>query len=118
MIHEKHIAQLYGTTIQYKISNKTTKKIVPVFTTNINLSDTAKEFAKYLDVKLYENLKMEDFPRIKCNINEGNKIYYLPMDQQYDTTKIDGKGEFFAYTVEGAEKKKFRRAWRWHNPDS
>ncbi|PLX05704.1 MAG: hypothetical protein C0596_19090 [Marinilabiliales bacterium] len=36
LIHEKHIAQLYGTTIQYLLSNKhLKKKIFPVFITNI-----------------------------------------------------------------------------------
>jgi hypothetical protein len=56
---------------------------------------------------------MKDFPRIKCNINNGNRIYHLPFDQQYDTTKIENIGEFYAISVKDAEAKGFRRAVRW-----
>ncbi|PLX05703.1 MAG: hypothetical protein C0596_19085 [Marinilabiliales bacterium] len=59
-----------------------------------------------------------EFPRIKCNINKdenGNetRIYHLPMDQQYDRTKIDKKGELFAFTVKEAMDNGFRRAKRY-----
>ncbi|OGV47963.1 MAG: hypothetical protein A2017_21260 [Lentisphaerae bacterium GWF2_44_16] len=62
---------------------------------------------------------MEDFPRIKCNIGKdesGNivKIYHLPMDQQYDKTRILGHGECFAFTVQEAVKKGFRRAKKYY----
>lgn len=119
LIHEKHIAQLYGTTVQFILSLCSVKKVVPVFATNISLSNTAKSFAEYLDVKLIKNKHMTDFPRIKCNINRDEwgtetKIYHLPMDQQYDKTKIRDKGEFFAFTVQEAVDAGFRRAWRWY----
>lgn len=119
LIHEKHIAQLYGTTVQFILSSLSPKKVVPVFATNISLSDTAKSFAKYLDVNLIENKPMTEFPRIKCNINRDEcgtetKIYHLPIDQQYDRTKICNKGEFFAFSVQEAVNAGFRRAWRWY----
>lgn len=119
LIHEKHIAQLYGTTIQYAISLRSGKKVVPVFVTNISLSNTARDFAKHLDVKLLENKPLTEFPRIKCNINRDEsgketRIYHLPMDQQYDKAKVCKKGEFFAFTVREAVKAGFRRAWRWY----
>jgi hypothetical protein len=119
LIHEKHIAQLYGTTVQFILSSSSTRKVVPVFATNISLSETARSFAKYLDVKLIENKPMAEFPRIKCNVNRDEwgtetKIYHLPMDQQYDRTKICHKGEFFAFTVQEAVNAGFRRAWRWY----
>lgn len=118
LIHEKHIAQIYGTTAQYSFSSKTEGKVVPVFITNISLSDTAKSFADILKVRVCEHQLIKEFPRIKCNINideNGNKtkIYHLPMDQQYDKTKICNEGEFFAYTVKEAVEAGFRRAWRW-----
>ena len=126
-IHEKHIAQLYGTTVQYMLSNKSKRQqtlfnesenVVPVFITNIELSETAREFAEYLDVKVIENRDFEEFPRIKCNINRDEfgsetKIYHLPMDQQYDRTRITKVGECFAFTVEEAVRKGFRRAYKW-----
>ncbi len=37
-IHEKHITQLYGTTIAYGLSQNKEIKVVPVFLTNINFS--------------------------------------------------------------------------------
>ncbi len=119
LIHEKHIAQLYGTTVQFILSSSSAKKVIPVFATNISLSDTAKSFAEYLDVKVVENKPMSEFPRIKCNINRDEwgaetRIYHLPMDQQYDRTKICNKGEFFAFNVQEAVNAGFRRAWRWY----
>ncbi len=117
-IHEKHIAQLYGSAKEYEIKNKISSNIlvVPVFITTTELSDMAKTFAKHLGVRLVK-WKFEEFgfPRIKCNISkDGEKIYHLPFDQQYDSTKIEGNGDFYAKTVEEAEKKGFRRAYRWN----
>ena len=127
LIHEKHIAQLYGTTVQYMLGSNphdqlflfNDKAVIPVFVTNISLSETAKCFADYLNVKVIDNKDFGAFPRIKCNINTDedgleSKIYHLPMDQQYDRTKVDKPGEFFAFTVKEAVDAGFRRAWRWH----
>jgi len=118
LIHENHICQLYGTSIHYRITNgsrsRAEPKITPVFVTNIDLSPVARQFAKYLDVKVLARKSLSEFPRIKCNIgNDGAKIYHLPMDQQYDNTKIDKPGEFFAFTVDEAMRAGFRRAFRW-----
>ena len=123
IIHEKHIAQLYGTTIQYKLENQkkleeSNINIIPYFVTNTTLSETAKKFAKYLNVEYQENFEIKNFPRIKCNNNYDEygiptKIYHLPMDQQYDRTKITVKnGDSYAYTVEEAISKGYRRARR------
>lgn len=118
-IHEKHIAQLYGTAVQYFLTTDRAKKVSPVLVTNIQLSENAKMFADYLGVGVAESRPMGIFPRIKCNINRGadgkeSKIYHLPMDQQYDRTKIERPGEFFAFTVKEAVRAGFRRAWKWH----
>ena len=80
------------------------------------------EFAEKLGIKSVENKALGDFPRIKCNIGideSGKKsmIYHLPFDQQYDKTKIEKPGEFMAFTVEEAEQRGFRRAWKWHGGD-
>lgn len=115
MIHENHICQLYGTTIQYKIENDKSYKITPVFITATKLSEVAKKFAKYLDIKIEEEKSMTDFPRIKCNINNGERIYHLPFDQQYDRVKINLKqNELYAWTVDEAVQKGFRRAKKYY----
>lgn len=122
-IHEKHITQLYGTTVCYCFEhNLPLEKVNGILVTNISASDTAKKFAKFLNIEIVENFSLGDFPRIKCNINkdtngETSYIYHLPFDQQYDSCKIDRPGEFMALTVAEAENAGFRRAYRWHGTE-
>lgn len=75
------------------------------------LSYVAEQFCKKLGI-LIRPTEYVDYPRIKCNVNGGNKIYHLPFDQQYDRTMICNKGEFYAWNVKEAESKGFRRAMR------
>jgi len=129
-IHEKHINQLFGTAVKYFIDNRnfiTNKrdlnyfsdlinfgKIKATFVTSTKLSDTARSFSKALGVKVIEQKALQKYPLIKCNISSsGEKIYHLPFDQQYDKTRIRNTGEFYVTTVEEAEQKGFRRAYRW-----
>lgn len=129
-IHEKHIFQLFGTTIEYWMALDTTKektieafirqfseyKVVPVFVTSTILSETARRVAKALNVEVHEQMPYAEYPRIKCNVSgrDREKIYHLPFDQQYDRVLIEPeKGESYASTVAEAEKKGFRRAFRW-----
>jgi len=132
-IHEKHIFQLFGTTMEYWIKNfrnhKKPKsfeefakflnenKLRPIFFTSTSISDKAREMASALSVEIIENEPLGEFPRIKCNINSDEfgqtKIYHLPMDQQYDRTIIGNRsGEFYAFTVKEAEDAGFRRAFK------
>jgi hypothetical protein len=58
---------------------------------------------------------------VKCNINPGNgeRIYHLPFDQQYDRVIVgDQDGEFYASTVAEAEAAGFRRALRWRGAEA
>ena len=119
-IHEKHVFQLFGTTVTYRLEHKGEDiSITPVFVTNIELSPVAKRVAHYLRVKIIENYPMQEYPRIKCNIGrdeygQQTKIYHLPMDQQYDSVIIDPKkNEFKAMTVAEAEAAGFRRSKKW-----
>lgn len=117
VIRERHILQLYATTLLHKLcnENKDVEYESILFTTTI-LSDLAREVASKLGVKIKEKQTLpKDYPMIKCNINRnGEKIYHLPFDQMYDKVKISAKdGEFYAKTVYEAEKKGFRRAFKW-----
>lgn len=114
VIHEKHIFQLFGTTTLLKIKNPSVN-YVGLFVTTATLSDLAKECAERLQIRVVENYSMQPYPVIKCNISaNGEKIYHLPMDQQYDRVQIAGKeGAMFAWTVKEAEDHGFRRAHRW-----
>ena len=117
-IREKHIAQLFGTSICYQVDHPELT-VIPLFISSTSLSDEAKSFADKLHVNFVEHFLFKEFPRIKCNIGHdefGNtKIYHLPMDQQYDSVKINKPGECMVFTVKEAEEKGFRRAYRWHN---
>ncbi|NOU36619.1 MAG: hypothetical protein HOO88_07600 [Kiritimatiellaceae bacterium] len=115
-IHEKHIFQLYGTMIAYKMDHPE-KDVLGHFITLTTLSERARQFANYLGIKVTESTALERYPCIKCNISRGNKekIYHLPFDQQYDKTMVElGQGECFVSTIAEAEDKGFRRAFRYH----
>jgi hypothetical protein len=116
VIHEKHLFQLYGTCLLYEITEQ--KTVAAIFVSTTQLSDVATLAAKRLNIAV-RNQKLENaYPHIKCNINQGNRIYHLPFDQQYDRVKIrPNEGEFYAITVADAEAKGFRRAKR-HMPQA
>lgn len=119
-IHEKHIFQLYGTFLAYSLEHPT-QKVQAHFITSTSLSDTARKFAEVLKIKVTENLPLAQYPCIKCNISKrnGERIYHLPFDQQYDKTIVEVKrGELYASTVAEAESKGFRRAFRYRGDTS
>lgn len=113
-IHEKHIFQLYGSVVLLSAQNSG-KTYKGVFITTARLSDLARKCAEYLGIECVEELGFEPYPVIKCNVaHDGEKIYHLPFDQQYDRVEIAGKkGACYAETVKEAEDKGFRRAYRW-----
>ena len=126
-IHEKHVNQLFGTTLKYYLETNRNanfeqffkalkeRQIIPLIVTSTKLSDVAKQYARALRIEIREDEKLERYPMVKCNISKvtKEKIYHLPFDQQYDKVKIDGEGEFYAMTVQEAEDKGFRRAKKW-----
>lgn len=115
IIHENVIMQLFGTATEFSISLGENHKhsIVPVLMIPPYsvLSELANKFAQKLKVKV-QIMDNKDFPRIKCNINHGLKIYHLPFDQLYDRTEIRLRGECYAWNVKEAVSKGFRRANR------
>ncbi len=114
-IHEKHVFQLFGTVYRYKFDHKD-HNVKAVFHTSTSLSDIARQFGKDLGIEIIENFPLKRYPCIKCNINKRTKekIYHLPMDQQYDKVVIERNyGEKYLMTVKEAEDLGFRRAFRW-----
>jgi hypothetical protein len=130
-IHEKHIFQLFGTVVEYWIKHMEDKEVFQPhlfmelrhderlkasFITSTCLSEKAKKFAGVLGVTVVENFPFKPYPSVKCNVSRrtGEKIYHLPMDQQYDRTLIEEeRHECYVETVAEAENLGFRRAWRW-----
>lgn len=131
-IHEKHINQLFGTTVMFFIQQVQPAKklqldlfpsllkqklISATIYTSVQLSDTAREFARILGVNVNESFPFKKYPSIKCNVSmrdDKTRIYHLPFDQQYDSTVVhEERSECYAETVAEAERLGFRRAWRW-----
>lgn len=111
-IHEKHIFQLYGTMVAYRLDNPHLS-VRGAFYTSTSLSDRAKAFADTLGIAYREQHPLTDYPSIKCNVSDRGNIYHLPFDQQYDRTLIKERNECFVTTVAEAERRGFRRAFRW-----
>ena len=117
VLHENVVCQLFGTTLEYKIRHNdelfaNITNVVPLLVTTTQLSETAKEFARRLGVKVKQQVRLGEYPMIKCNID--SHIYHLPFDQQYYTTRIvEAKGEKFVWTVKEAVNEGYRRAVRW-----
>lgn len=112
-IPERHIFQLYGSMMHFKLSsNVGSIPVKAVFYTSANFSDLAKEVAGVLGVELKVVKFDKSYPMIKCNISaNGEKIYHLPFDPYYDKIKIKREeGNFFSHTVKEAAAKGFRRA--------
>lgn len=113
-IHEKHVFQLYGTTFLYARRAGSGKHVRGALYCTTQVSDTAREAAKALDVQIVELPMDKNYAMIKCNVNGQEKIYHLPFDQQYDRVRIGTvAGECYVKTAEDAERLGFRRAKRW-----
>jgi hypothetical protein len=127
-IHEKHVFQLIGTALEYACReldrpiarlDLTGVGIFPMLVTSTSLSDVARRCAKHVNVEVREQRQLRPYPQVKCNINgrTNERIYHLPFDQHYDSTRIDtGKGECYVGTAAEAEQRGFRRARR-HFPN-
>jgi hypothetical protein len=110
-IRENTIMQLYGSAAEYCFSQygsesnplkRLHKTVIPVLITTTTLSEVAEKFARYLGIEVVKFKFDKPYPQIKCNIGkDGEKIYHLPFDQQYDTTIIERhRGECFVSTVQ------------------
>lgn len=121
IIHEKHIFQLFGTTQLYLMSIERRdlfpSSVTPMFITTTNLSEVALDAAARLKIEVQAQFKLDkSYPMIKCNISQRTRerIYHMPMDQQYDKVKIDRTiGECYVRTAAEAESLGFRRAFRY-----
>jgi len=117
-VRENVVAQIFGSAMFFAMrSGIDMSQVKPVIVTTYELSNEARQFAELLSASVRENVALERYPCIKCNISErtGERIYHLPFDQQYDSTKIGNvNGEFYAMTVAEAENARFRRAFQWH----
>jgi hypothetical protein len=110
VLHEKHLFQLFGTTVHYRLANPS-NQVTPVLTTTTSLSEVALEVSRALGIRVDSIPLPSSYAMIKCNINPSTreKIYHLPFDQQHDRTQVSRSGECYVETVKEAEHHGFRR---------
>lgn len=114
-VRENAVAQIFGAAKVYQYEQGG-GRVIPVLYTSFELSDEARRFAEALGVEIHERVALEYYPCIKCNYSRrnGEKIYHLPFDQQYDNVVVEkDKGERYVETVQEAHLRGFRRAYRW-----
>jgi hypothetical protein len=88
--------------------------IQPCLYTTTKVAPRIRDIALTMGIEVKDTHEMSDWPMVKCNItSDGERIYHLPMDQQYDRVMIAKQGECYCWTVAEAEGKGFRRAKRW-----
>ena len=119
-IHEKHIFQLFGSALEYAFRLGTFNDLkqlsffggpikatgaTAVLYTSAKISDVAKDAATKLNVECHENIGISDYPLVKCNISmrDGEKIYHLPFDQQYDARRFCPIGARNMFTQSGKQ---------------
>lgn len=114
-IHERHVMQLFTSTIQHLAEKGLPMRkanVGALLITSTRLSGRARDFAGRLNIDYLENYPLKDYPRIKCAVDRhsGEPRYYLPFDRQYDDVSIEAeRGGFYAATVAEAEIQGFRR---------
>ena len=130
-INEKHVYQTMGTVLDFCLTHDSSFHfsqsnlfrplegiggVTAWLVTSTILSERAKLAAHLLGVRCVENVDINKYPMIKCNVSDRKKekIYHLPFDINYDRTKIiPSLGERYVQTTKEAEEFGFRRAWRW-----
>jgi hypothetical protein len=111
-IRENTITQLYAGALIYMLNHNENPAFAEhIIYTSTTASPLAKKCAHILGIEIHENISLGKYPSIKCHSGENGKIYHLPIDQMYDRTfQVDE----YAHTIEEAEQKGYRRAFRWH----
>lgn len=116
-IYEKYIFQLFGVLQSSIYTNEFgPNKIIEAELVITNSLDSFAEYmAKILGISVKQQRLEKDYPKIKCTTSsEGEKIFHLPMDQQYDKIIMNGKKDrFYAHTIKEAVSKGHRRAFRY-----
>ena len=94
-VHENHVFQLAGSVFEYQYQHPR-QAVSGALVTSTSLSEVTQRCAEYLGIRIFSGVPFQEYPRIKCNIGKsGQKIYHLPVDQQYDTALVDSPGESY-----------------------
>lgn len=123
-IRENTISQLFGASLKMAIDDGETyetfikkvksKKIEMMLLTKTELSKEAKEFCKKLDIVYFENIKIEDYPRVKL-VEGTEKIFYIPTDLQYDNIIFNSTNKEYKRVIscKEADNLGYRHCFKW-----
>ena len=119
-IRESTIMQIHVGASDYAKKHPESNVIGVLYAT-CALSNAAAIAARRWEVEVRGDVPFsgpQSYPVIKCVKNQiGEKVYYLPVDRNYDSVNVDfSAGDFYAYTAAEAEDSGFRYAYRWREP--
>ena len=103
-----------GETYETFIKKVKSKKIEMMLLTKTELSKEAKEFCKKLDIVYFENIKIEDYPRVKL-VEGTEKIFYIPTDLQYDNIIFNSTNKEYKRVIscKEADNLGYRHCFKW-----
>ncbi|MGP1532609.1 MAG: restriction endonuclease [Campylobacter sp.] len=110
-IHSNTIRQLNDNLHERTADNPNKNVVARLYSAYDNLDEQARARLAKTQIEHIVLPYDNEYPKIKCNINDdsGEKIYHLPGAGMYDYIKINvNRGEFYAKTIEEAEKLGFR----------
>jgi hypothetical protein len=120
---ESVVFQVLGSTISYYIERTGRvpsslpilyKSVQPYIISSAPVAPRVRDIALTMGITIQDNWKMTNCRWLNAiSPLTGERIYHLPMDQQYDRVKLSKPGECYVSTVAEAEAKGFRRAKRW-----
>jgi len=115
IVHENYITQLAGSVDFMKTTQYPNKNVTGILYATCPVSDEAKDIAEKLNIKIFDEFPIEEYPKVKCNIStSGEKIYHMEFDQNYDKVFINIEdGDLYLNTPHEAESYGFRHAKKW-----
>jgi Restriction endonuclease len=114
-LYMKHVVQIFGTTLLLQQERSLLETPTPMLVSTSAFAEDSKKAAQALNVKLVVMPLDKNYACIKVHKSRnGEAIYHLPFDQQYDRIKMDvNKGDAFVKSVKDALKMGARRAQKY-----
>lgn len=80
-------------------------EVTGVFQTTSDYTDDAYSYAEKYEIDCYINefKSIKEYPPVKCLVRNGEKVYYLPFDKEFDRISVEN-GCAYKFKVADAEK--------------
>jgi hypothetical protein len=114
-LYMKHVVQIFGTTLLLQQERSLLETPTPMLVSTSAFAEDSKKAAQALNVKLVVMPLDKNYACIKVHKSRnGEAIYHLPFDQQYDRVQMDiSQGDAFVKTVKEALNMGARRAQKY-----